>query len=162
MRKTLALTVLLLGATTGAAEQPCASILAGSREETKESWGHSFSASRTTDVTFAVLLKEGFSGDHLLELRLFTPSGHLYQSIDVPIGETAATRQVNGYARPLKVRKPQPTVHANGRYSRVEIPFPVGGTSISTNSLYGRWRVQAYLDGSTEPCGTPTYIQIKP
>jgi hypothetical protein len=162
MKSTIALAALLLGSAAGYADQPCASIQVGSREEAKESAGHTFSASRTTDVTFAVLFKQGFSGDHLLDLRVFTPAGHLYQSIAVPIGDEEGSRRVDGYARPLKVKKPKPAVLSNERFSRVEVVFPVGGTSISASSLYGRWSVQAFLDGATDPCGAKTHFQIKP
>ena len=39
--------------------------------------------------------------------------------------------------------------------------LPVAGTSITLSSLYGRWTVQAYLDGQPEPCGPATRFTIR-
>jgi hypothetical protein len=39
--------------------------------------------------------------------------------------------------------------------------LPVAGTSITLSSLYGRWTVQAYLDGQPDPCGPAARFTIR-
>ncbi len=86
-----------------------------------------FSASRVYDLQLrALVMRRMVAGPHLLELRLYTPNGHLYQALSVPFSD--------GW----------PAVNAT---------LPVAGTAIMTSSLYGRWRVEPHLDGSSVPCG---------
>lgn len=71
-----------------------------------------------------------------VELRLFTPQGHLYQTL----------RAASPAAEPGKG-----DVHA--RHQRVGFRLPVAGSPIVTNSLYGRWRAEPYLPGAETACG---------
>lgn len=90
-----------------------------------------FSASRVYDLHFRTILGGTPDGPHLLELRLYTPNGHLYQVLSVPFtGRHGARREPSASAT-----------------------LPVAGTAIMTSSLYGRWRVEPHLDGSPVPCG---------
>ena len=144
---------------------PCIAILAKSVEENGGYWATSFHASRTTDLTLGVALPSSLQGEHEVELRLYTPSGHLYQSIRVPVAapgaSTGTNRTVKDY--PMAVRQVvlKPVKYLGRSVYTVEVPFPVGGTLISSNSLYGKWRIEALLDSEKEPCGKPASIQIE-
>lgn len=115
-----------------------------------------FSARRVLDINFHVVLAPEPAPDSLA-LEVFTPNGHLYQRMDVPIapaGSGEATRALAGYPFPVKVA----VVHAQrGRdgsaASVVDAPpFLVGGTNIVTSSLYGKWRVEAWVKDAPAAC----------
>ena len=58
------------------------------------------------DLTFSQRLYEGLgSGDHVAELRVFTPRGRLYQTLSVPFTTNAARQgqkvKVDGYPREM-------------------------------------------------------------
>ncbi len=148
------------------ASSPCVAILAASAEETPNGkFGTSFSATKTTDLTFSVAFQRGYTGEHLVELRFFTPRGFLYQSMTVPavIGGTASgTRTVPGYPHPMRVKSGPRFTYKGSTLWKVDVPFPVGGTEIGRNSLYGTWKVQAYLDGAADPCGAAATFRIGP
>ena len=44
----------------------------------------SFSATKILDLQFGALLRRRISGEHVLNLKVYTPKGHLYQQLDVP------------------------------------------------------------------------------
>ena len=143
---------------------PCTDILAKSAEEHGGAWATSFHASQTTDLTLAVVFPKSLQGEHEVELRLYTPSGNLYQAIRVPIaepGKKAENRIVKGYPMAVRQVVPKPEAYLGTAFLKVEIPFPVGGTLISSNSLYGQWRIEALVDQDKKPCGKPAYIQIE-
>jgi hypothetical protein len=77
------------------------------------------------------------AGEHVAELRVFTPRGRLYQSLEVRFTKVGA----------------QPTLAA---------VLPVAGTSIVQNSVYGDWRVEARLDGAAAVCGSAAAFTIQP
>ncbi|MBP7866928.1 MAG: hypothetical protein KA419_13375 [Acidobacteria bacterium] len=167
----ISLAVLSLAAWTGALAETeasagpatCVMILAGSAEETPGTWGTAFSATRTVDLTFTVVFRKNLRGEHLLELRVFTPQGDLYQSISGQVaeeGKKAEKRKVPGYAMPRLQWVPTPISHGDRRGLKVDVPFPVGGTLIQTSSLYGQWRVEAYVDGARIPCTEPLHFWI--
>jgi|GEM_PF-1004030 len=58
-----------------------------------------FSAVQTSDLTFHVLLHHAPAGDHLLTLKVYTPHGYLFRTIDVPVtaGQKPGHRHVQGY-----------------------------------------------------------------
>jgi hypothetical protein len=96
-----------------------------------------FSASKTLDLLFKMRLRNADEDSHVVSFRIVTPNGHLYQEIQV--------------------------AHAGDsgkRVARLSGRLPVAGTAIATNSLYGRWRVVPYLDGSARPCGTAAVFTI--
>lgn len=168
------LAILSLAGWAGAAEDwamenaadphaKCVRVLAGSAEETPGTWGKLFSATKTVDITFSVIFRFNLRGEHLLELRIYTPQGELYQSIAgqvAEVGRTAEKRLVPGYSRPKLQWVPVPIAHGEKKGLKVDVPFPVGGTLIQSNSLYGQWRVEAYVDGSPVPCGEPLRFWI--
>lgn len=118
-----------------------------------------FSATQISDVGLRILAGDSLKGDHLLEWRIFDNTGALYQSITMPIGDAPGTRAVPGYPNPVRVVVPVPTNAPNGaRALMLEQRFPIGGTMIQTNSLYGTWRLDALLDG--QPYCKPFTFQI--
>jgi hypothetical protein len=124
-----------------------------------------FSATRILDLGFTVLLRRPVSGDHLAELRVFTPDGQLYRSLVVPVtsrGQAAATRQVAGFPRPLPQQRLLRVTRGKSAYSAASASLPVAGTDVVSSGLYGRWRVEAYLDGAEERCAQPAWFVLGP
>ena len=65
-----------------------------------------FSAREIVDLNFEILLKPEDGAEEQVEIRVFTPEGHLYQTIDVPVsapGSRETERVVAGYPFPLGV-----------------------------------------------------------
>jgi hypothetical protein len=103
-----------------------------------------FSASKVLDLEFWVVLPStNATSGRSVELKLFTPSGHLYQTLAASVA-----------ARPVAGRPP--------RFQTVTLRLPVAGTPIVNNSLYGQWSAEAYLGGSTSPCARARKFQIRP
>jgi hypothetical protein len=136
-----------------------------------------FSSRETLDLVLRPRLRQDFQGDHLMELKLFTPGGFLYQVIALPFVGAAApnargqqtaaappppSRVVPGYPRPLDVQRlvPVRTSGTRGEYE-LRARLPVAGTSITLSSIYGTWSVQTFLDGQAEPCGPATKFTIR-
>ncbi len=119
-----------------------------------------FSAIRMLDLDLTVLFVDGFNGDHLLHLRLFTPKGHHYQTLSVGIASASASRKsmrlIEGYPRPVAVR----LLNEAGSSSLPEVTLsvPVGGTPIGVSSLYGMWTAEAYLDEQSEACASQPFV----
>jgi hypothetical protein len=126
-----------------------------------------FSARQILDLNFRVRLLASDTPS-TLEMRYFTPGNHLDQSVLVPVATEASAeveRSLSGYPFPVKVSKvePDPDVTARGAaaYRSVLAPaFPVAGTMIVNNSLYGVWRAEAWLEGASAPCSVS--FAIKP
>jgi hypothetical protein len=152
------------------ASSPCSAVLVSSPQvpEPRLRW---FSASQILDLRFRTTLARPLKGQHVLELRVYTPKGHLYQVLSVPFAAPVPTK-------PAPKRMPrEPIVEGNGnaatnRAAEVEIDepdptpsldatLPVGGTSIVTSSLYGRWTVTPHLDGSLDACGPARQFRIE-
>jgi hypothetical protein len=142
----------------------CAWVLASSAEEHDGAFAKAFSATRTVDLTLTVLLPQSVAEEHVVELRIYTPTGNLYQSLAVPVAAPgrvkAENRTLPGYPRAKKQVLPKAFTYEQVSYYRVDIPFPVGGTLITSNGLYGGWRIAAHLDGSGEPCGKAALVTI--
>ena len=151
----------------------CSGILVGATElvfsdgfETGDpgNWGPDaparFSSIRMLDLNLSVRFADGFTGDHLLHLKLFTPKGHHYQTLSVAIASdpkrSKSLRRIEGYPRPVAVRP----LHKVGLPSlpKVTVSVPVGGTPIVTNSLFGMWTVEAYLDDRGEVCASQVFV----
>ncbi len=112
--------------------------------------GHraSYSAVQIQDVLFTAMLSPTLQGEHRLNLRLYTPHGHLYQTLKVPV-----------------IAPPPPPPHGRRKPAPrqpivVSARLPVAGTSIVASSLYGRWRVVPHLDDAEEPCGRALRFEI--
>lgn len=115
----------------------------------KKSKTERFSASQILDLELEVRLptkqfREQHMGRHKVALKLYTPSGSLYQTLVLP----------------FVVDTPEATNEA--RYLSASTTFPVAGTSIVTSSLYGRWTILGYVDGDTKRCGKAKRIKLNP
>lgn len=133
-----------------------------------------FSATKILDLQFGALLHKRVSGEHVMNLKFYTPKGHLYQQIDVPFtggvkavgvrGAEASTgprmRCVDGYPQPLPEQSLVAVKTSAGRGYQVTARLPVAGTSIMTSSLYGKWKVVPHLDGSSKACGKASTFSI--
>ncbi len=113
-----------------------------------------FSASQILDLEFQVLLPPSLSGDHLLELKIMTPKGHLYQAFSVPFSAQNASETDGRQARGHRSRR--------SRSQAAKATLPVAGTTIVTSSLYGKWSAEAYLDGAQGSCTAPQSFVIEP
>ncbi len=162
-----------VGPPTGGGTQPptalCARVVLGPAKSLSADslrTRSSFSAARTTDIIFHVLF-EGMPGDeHVVTLKVYTPHGFLYRTLDVPIAPgkgnaPMGTRRLTGYPYPVKVQAPHDVTVDGNHYASVDVSFPVAGSSIVTNSLYGRWRVEVYMDGAKQPCPGATTFDIR-
>lgn len=105
-----------------------------------------FSATEVLDLEFQVVVPADPSLARPLQLKLFTPKGHLYQTLAVSPG--AAPGPANAKRR--------------SRFRTVTARLPVAGTTIVNNSLYGTWRAEAYLEGERTACAKPRTFVIKP
>ncbi len=146
----------------------CPHIFVSSLEEGgKDKSGTRFSVTKTVDLTFAVLLPSEAAGEHLLQLKVYLPSGDLYQVIDVPVAasgtsaqDAAKGRTMRGYRHPVPKTVPSRQNVSGQDFNRVEVPFPVAGTAIVHASMFGAFRVEAYLDDSKQACGPAAGFQL--
>jgi hypothetical protein len=125
----------------------------------------SFSVTRILDLDFTVLFPPGLQGEHVVELRVFTPDAQLYRSLTTPFARGAqpnAVRQVDGYARPVTQQQLRRVSRSRRLFAAVSTTLPVGGTDIVSSGLYGRWRVEAYLDGAEQRCGAAASFNLNP
>ena len=124
-----------------------------------------YSTLKILDLDFEARLDRPFYGDHVLHFKVFTPSGFLYQDLnvrfkwpkprrgrkgdgdDVQIVPVAASSQ----GLPVQVLGEMSTRDGRRRDS-LHARLPVAGTSITMSTLYGRWTVQAFLDDRARPC----------
>jgi hypothetical protein len=164
-----ALALLAQAATSDVAEgrkarPECVAIRITSPQQTETKGGRGpFSATHILDIRFATLLRRELPGPHVLALKLFTPRGHLYQTLTVPFtasGQSRGDRLVDGYPRPMREQETRPVTDQGSTAFELVATLPVGGTAIMTNSLYGEWRVDPQLDGA--PCGNSARFEINP
>lgn len=107
-----------------------------------------FSASSILDLQLEGALSPSVKGQHQVEFKVYTPKGHLYQTLPATMSTPAS-----GTDRRMR-ESPKRTAVAT---------LPVAGTTIVTNSLYGEWRVEAFLDGERETvCTRPVSFVIEP
>jgi hypothetical protein len=88
----------------------------------------SFSAMQVRDLLFRARLRPGSPA---FSVRVYTPGGHLYQTLTPSLSGTEEGR--GGLAATAWL--------------------PVTGTAITTNALYGRWKVEPWLAGGATACG---------
>jgi hypothetical protein len=98
-----------------------------------------FSARKTLDLQFRMRLSNSDEEAHVVSFRIYTPTAHLYQEIQV--------------AHRADARKGR-------RVASISAGLPVAGTAIATSSLYGRWRVVPYIDDSPRPCAAAAVFSI--
>lgn len=108
-----------------------------------------FSAAAILDLKLEATLSPAVKGQHQVEFKVYTPKGHLYQSLTAMTASSAAAAQ-GGRQR-------------GGKKTAAAVMLPVAGTTIVTNSLYGQWKVEAFLDGEREAaCAKPLSFVIEP
>jgi hypothetical protein len=122
-----------------------------------------FSASAIIDIRFTAVLRR--PDDHgLVRLKLFTPRGHLYQTLSVPFVANGAAapqaRNIDGSSRSTLEQRAEPA--ATAADYRVEARLPVAGTLIANEGLFGRWTVEPWLEGASTPCLAARAFVIKP
>lgn len=146
------------------AQPECAAIVVTSPQQPPRARQRGpFSATRILDLRFGTQLVRPPVDSHVLALKVYTPRGHLYQTLTVPFapsGQSKGERHVDGYPRPLPEQEAKPVKYEGGPAYEVSATFPVGGTAIMSNSLYGSWRVEPYLDGVV--CGESVRFDIRP
>jgi hypothetical protein len=107
-----------------------------------------FSASSILDLKLEVSLSPAMKGQHQLEFKVYAPKGHLYQGLLATMTAPAAN--------PDRGQRESPKRTASAT-------LPVAGTMIVTNSLYGEWKVEVFLDGERETaCAKPLSFAIEP
>jgi len=124
--------------------RPCASVVVGSPQAAPARSG--FSVTKILDLELRAKVRPLPAGPHLLELKLYTPRGHLYDVLPVAFDGRRLKKTHDGRA----VRQD------------VVATLPVAGTSIVAASLFGRWRVEVHLDGAPHSCGSPTHFRLTP
>jgi len=153
----------------GPGRPQCAAVQVRSPQQPRAQPRSAFSATRILDLEFQTLLRWGLAGSHTLQLKVYTPRGHLYQVLTIPFagsgpggasGATPEKRWVDGYPLPLDEQQAKAVRFEGARRHQVSANLPVAGTSIMTSSLYGQWRVEPYLDGAPEACGPPRAFVI--
>jgi hypothetical protein len=118
-----------------------------------------FSATAIVSLNLETLIRR-VEGPGTLFLKIFNPRGNLYQTLTLPYVAQAAT---SGTALAPGAGNEQvagPVVSRRLVDYRVEARLPVAGTTIMTDALYGRWRAEPWLAGSTAPCGPGTAFVI--
>lgn len=167
----LAITLTVTAAFPLAAQQGgCIGVAVGSEQKNAGKFDTVFSATEIIDVDFSVLLTPGaarrFAGSHVVEFRIHTPRGHLYQSIAIPFSSDANAKGkkviVPGYPQPIETQLLTEVSTDNGKNLRATVRLPVAGTAIVANSLYGMWTAQAYVDGETLACSKPVTFTLTP
>lgn len=143
----------------------CPRVVVGSVEHPGDLAVNRFSAVKTTDLVFHVMFTGEVAKDHVVTLNVYTPHGHLYRRLDVPVSPErgnapTGTRRLAGYPYPVKVEAPVQRTVDGKSYAVVDVPLPVAGTSIVTSSLYGRWEVEVVMDGARQPCPDRTQFYI--
>ncbi len=148
----------------------CVGIAFGSEQKNRGNFEATFSANEILDVDISVLFTLGilnqFKGSHVLEVKVFTPRGYLYQSLSIPFSSDEKNKGksevVRNYPHAIPVQVLEPVTWNNGKNYRARVRLPVGGTAISTNSLYGAWTAQAFVDGESLPCSKAVSFTINP
>lgn len=143
----------------------CDAVLVASPGKKARGPGQVYSATRILDLEFRTLLRRRPQGPRTLQLKLYTPRGHLYQVLTVPFGVGTAAggpqkRWVEGHPQPLDEQTAVPVSADGGRRYSVRAVLPVAGTTIMVNSLYGEWKAEPHLDGQSSPCGPAAQFVI--
>lgn len=113
----------------------------------------SFSASEILDLKLQLSLSPALRGDHKVELSVYTPKGHLYQTLSAALTGPETTDEQG---------REHQSVRRSPRARVATATLPVAGTTIVASSLYGEWQVEAHLDGSESVCSRPQKFVIEP
>jgi hypothetical protein len=127
-----------------------------------------FSATAVLDIDFAIVFSPQvaaqFTNVHVIEFRILTPQGNLYESISVPItsdpSKAGQKHRVAGYPDLIPVQVLQSITRGGGKGMLAKVTLPVAGTPIVSNSLYGTWTALALVEDEIVPCSTPARFTI--
>lgn len=157
----------------------CIPIEVFSPQSSQPRWNRRFSASKILDLEFRVHLWGPVTGDHRIDVKVYTPDHHLYETLTVPFqaseGDPAnsaaatstphrarrAKRKLSDYPQPIEEVEISSTGTGWKRHAAVSTTLPVAGTSIVSSSLYGKWTAEAFVDGSLSPCGATARFVIR-
>ncbi len=78
---------------------------------------------------------------------VFNPRGQRYQVLVATPRVVTKERDGQRFERTTRTR---------------EAALAVAGSSIAWTSMYGRWRVEPRIDGTSKPCGRAEYFTIRP
>jgi len=158
----LALTLAVaLAAPCAHAAVDCLTVAASSAQQHAGAFAGRFQATQVLDVDLSVLFSARaagrLAGDHVVEVRVYTPKGNLYQSIELPFtadsGRRNQERRLPGHPEPLALRGLAAATLNRSLFFAVKATLPVAGTPILNNSLYGQWTAEAFVDGASAACG---------
>ncbi len=93
---------------------------------------------------------------HHLRFELITPDNATYQSISLFVDKPEAVPKLIKYGEnytPFKITKP---VIMRG-VSIVNTSMPIAGSSIQSQNLVGKWRINLFIDDSSDASGTLTF-----
>ncbi|HEX8172989.1 MAG TPA: hypothetical protein VF824_20820 [Thermoanaerobaculia bacterium] len=164
----LALATFALAAPLFAQSGGCVGVAFGSEQKNKGKFDAVFSATQVIDVDLSVLFHPGtvkqYAGNHKVEVRIYTPRGHLYQSMTVPFTADASRKgshvAIEGYPQTLETQLLEEVTTASGKQLRAFVRLPVAGTPIVTSSIYGTWSAQAYVDDAPIACSKPATFRV--
>ncbi len=155
------------GGSTMPPETSCPMITVSGVEKPTELSRSRFSAVETPDLVFHVMFPWEITEDLVVTLKVYTPHGHLYRTLDVPVAPPKGTeitgnttRRLPGYPYPVRVKTPRNVTYNDRRYQTVDVSLPVAGSVIVTSSLYGQWSVEVIMDGASTPCPERTRFVI--
>jgi hypothetical protein len=169
--KWIASSMLILGIAISLSAQTapsvCADVLVLANQGRSELVQPPFITARIIELSFEIELSPPMSGSHVLEIDLFTPNGHRYQTLTTPITDIVAKANsptiVQGYPDPLPAKLLLTSTKKRGVESqKATMRLPVAGTPILTNSLYGEWGVKVRLDKVEISCGELRSFIIPP
>ena len=109
-----------------------------------------YSAVATLDLQMRANLKRSVALGTRFAFQVFTPQGHLYQTL--PAVATTRTAQADDAGMDRRLAQ-WPTATAT---------LLVAGTAIVNHSLYGSWRVEPHIEGDPRPCGPASRFWITP
>lgn len=154
-----------------ASPRQCPAVLVTSPVRGAERPAGTFSVSRALDLHFRALLRPPLPGEHLVELKLYTPNRHLYQTLTIPFRGSAdedgkargrGWRKLPGFPLPIEEQRPAAASLPGLPRFWVSSRLPVAGSYVTTSGLYGRWWVVPFLDRSSRPCGDPGSFVLEP
>jgi hypothetical protein len=159
MRKTLSATILAVLALAAGAQAASNKSCTGLVVSPDGDPGHgkaSFSVTSETGLSFLLVVPPSAQVDaqDLVTIRLTTPNGHPYETLDLPVapaGSKETQRQVHGYPLPVPVHAFASTNFRGKGAQHVFGTIPLAGSLIESFSLYGRWTAEAQL-GTGAPC----------
>jgi len=146
----------------GGERKSCQAITISTTPETRATLRPIFHTRQVLDLNLSVVFPSDrqFLAGETIVLRFFTPTGHIYQEMTIPVGLPGTTpreRELTGYPFPVAEATPRERflrTEAGGEWilAVAAPPLPIAGTSITNNSLYGVWRAEAWSQGSSRAC----------